>query len=517
MMLFWCFLEAKPPKQSSFQNRKTKTIKTPAILEAKLRQEEDWLIGMNGSRAMTLAWRPNGVRGVLSYGGVQMPTLSLLAMREDAIQNFVSTPYYAVTLDVAFENATITFAHKLDSSKHRIEQRAIAEAVKERAMEWSGAVQVSGQEKWVMPPKFFSGNTLAKKCASLFGWRPNETEKVLQGLYDNGYATYPRTESSLLPNEHIQKAPQVLEAIEKAMPDLTEHVPAHANCRKNRHYVPQTGEHHAIVPTDKAPNFASLQEKEQQLYTLLARHFVAAHMEDAHEYHVTLTIHIDYNLFESPQQEFSARGKTMIKPGWKALLRESDADAPLPEIKDGEHGKVISGKVLDKKTEPPRRISLGALPETMARLIDLVRDPEQKKALENPANPKEPKGLGTIASRKQVIETLINRDYCTTKKGAGKDPLIEVTSLGLAVWRRLKEVYPEHASPIARAVFEGNLAEIGKLEKTSAIKAYDASKERTKKEVCSLVHAVTGNPRILDGNLWPSRKPSSSAKRRKKS
>ena len=489
-----------------------------AYLEALARQEEDWLIGMNGSRAMTLSWRPDNVSGVLSYGGVQMPTLALLAEREDRIQNFVSTPYYAVTIDVHFENADITFEHKLDTSKHRIEDKTIANCLAERAKEWQGALEVEVSEKSIVPMKFLSGNSLARKCAKQFGWRPSETEKVLQGLYDKGYATYPRTESSYLPTEHIEKSGSIMKAIEQACSELSEYIPDFINCRKNSHYIENTGEHHAIVPTDKSPEINTLEDKEQELYRLLARNYVMAHMPACKELHMTMTIQIDYSLFGSQEQTFISRGKKTLELGWKALLDEKNEEPELPQVNAGEYGKAIEAKVLDRKTEPPKRISLGGLPEVMARLIELVSDPTQKKALENPVNPKEPKGLGTIASRKEVIETLLRRGYCREKKGKGKDPLIEVTDLGLEVWKRLNKVYSDHASPVARAVFESNLSNIGSLSKQEAEKAYRASQKRIREQVINMVKAIRSSEDKLDKSLWdkiPSSKPKFKAKFKK--
>jgi DNA topoisomerase-3 len=486
-----------------------------AYLEALARQEEDWLIGMNGSRAMTLSWRPDNVRGVLSYGGVQMPTLALLAEREDRIQNFISTLFYVVAVDVQFENALVTFEHKLDATKHRIEDKAIATCLAERAKEWAGGVDVVGAEKAVKPPKFFSGNSLAKKCAKLFGWRPSETEKVLQGLYDKGHATYPRTESTYLPNEHIEKAGTIMKAVTTAFPDVSGSIPDFLNCRKGSHYLAHTGEHHAIVPTDKAPDMSTLDAKENELYRLLARYYVAAHMEDCKEHHMTMTIEVAYSLFDKPKQIFSAKGKKTLEPGWKSLLKDEGEEPELPQVNAGEAGRAVDARVLDRKTEPPRRMSLGGLPEVMARLIELVTDPRQKKALENPVNPKEPKGLGTVASRKDVIETLLKRGYVQEKKGKGKDPLIEVTPLGLEVWKRLNKVYPDHASPVARAVFEGYLALIGKMNRVDAEKAFQHAQKRTREQVGRMVEAIKSHKEPFDVTLWQGTTPQIKSKGKK--
>jgi DNA topoisomerase-3 len=245
---------------------------------------------------------------------------------------------------------------------------------------------------------------------------------------------------------------------------------------------------------------STLDAKENELYRLLARYYVAAHMEDCKEHHMTMTIEVAYSLFDKPKQIFSAKGKKTLEPGWKSLLKDEGEEPELPQVNAGEAGRAVDARVLDRKTEPPRRMSLGGLPEVMARLIELVTDPRQKKALENPVNPKEPKGLGTVASRKE---------------GKGKDPLIEVTPLGLEVWKRLNKVYPDHASPVARAVFESHLALIGKMNRVDAEKAFQHAQKRTREQVGRMVEAIKNHKEPFDVTLWQGTKPQSKPKGKK--
>ena len=122
--------------------------------------------------------------------------------------------------------------------------------------------------------------------------------------------------------------------------------------------------------------------------------------------------------------------------------------------------KATGAEIVTAVTEPPRRITRGELPVVMGRLIDQVEDPEVKRALENPANPNEPKGLGTAATRDTMLPKLLKSHYIALLKG--KDPAIEVTEVGLAFMAAVRRVFPAYGDPVGRAVFEAELAEIGR-------------------------------------------------------
>ena len=144
--------------------------------------------------------------------------------------------------------------------------------------------------------------------------------------------------------------------------------------------------------------------------------------------------------------------------------RPSRTKSPPPDacrpIRDNEPGKATDARIETAKTEPPRRITRGELPVVMGRLIDQVEDPALKAALENPVNPNEPKGLGTAATRDTILPKLQKSQYVELLKG--KDPPIQVTEVGLAFIAAVRRVFPSYGDPVGRAMFEADLAEIGR-------------------------------------------------------
>ncbi|PIK73538.1 hypothetical protein CS379_07855 [Methylobacterium frigidaeris] len=167
----------------------------------------------------------------------------------------------------------------------------------------------------------------------------------------------------------------------------------------------------------------------------------------------------------------------------------------MPAVRDGEAGTGGEPTIETARTEPPRRITRGELPVVMGRLIDQVEDPALKRALENPANPTEPKGLGTAATRDAVLPKLIKSHYVTLLKG--KDPAITVTEVGLAFVAAVRRVFPAYGDPVGRAVFESELAEIGRAAtKAEALRRADAFRQRTRERVEALIGAVSGADRL---------------------
>jgi DNA topoisomerase III len=161
----------------------------------------------------------------------------------------------------------------------------------------------------------------------------------------------------------------------------------------------------------------------------------------------------------------------------------------LPLIRDNEPGKATDARIEAAKTEPPRRITRGELPVVMGRLVDQVEDPTLKAALENPANPNEPKGLGTAATRDTILPKLQKSQYVELLKG--KDSPIQVTEVGLAFIAAVRRVFPAYGDPVGRAMFEADLAEIGRAAtREEAVRRAAAYQARTRKRVQELVGAI---------------------------
>ena len=477
-----------------------------AYLEALCRQYEDYHLGLNGTRAVSLRLRPPTFREPWRFGGVQTPTLAILADLEQRIRDFIPQDYFKIALLARTESgAEITLWH---APKEKILDKAVAQTIRQAAEAWSGALGVEQKDVRRAPPKLFSKDTLARRCAKRFGWDPQRTAKLAQELYDQGYLSYPRTESEHLPEGQMGDAGAVIERVLEVLTDLARFAPAAGNLvfRKGNkgHYVKDPGEHHAIVPLRKVPMPGGIGADHFRLWELVAKGFLAAHLPDGIDARTTVAVQVPTPL--GPKR-FSISGSVIKSPGWRAIygaeaeedvaeavpgkakVEEEPTTGRLPPVRDGEPGRATDARIETAKTEPPRRITRGELPVVMGRLIDQVDDPALKAALGNPANPNEPKGLGTAATRDTILPKLLKSQYALLLKG--KDPPIEVTEVGLAFIAAVRRVFPSYGDPVGRAVFEAELAEIGRAATPDeALRRAAAFKERTRARLLELIEAV---------------------------
>ncbi len=483
-----------------------------AYLEALCRQYEDYHLGLNGTRAISLRLRPAAFREPWRFGGVQTPTLAILADLEGRIRAFEPRDFFKVGLPVVSRGgAKLTLWH---APKERIFDPEVAGTIREAAARWSGRLAVEGKDVRRPPPKLFSKDTLARRCAKRFGWDPQHTAKLAQELYDKGYLTYPRTESEHLPESQKGDAAAVVSAVVSVLADCAPLMPAADGLvfrsGLKGHYVRDPGEHHAIVPLRKVPAGAGrapdLTPDLARLWELVAKAFLAAHMPDGIDARTTVWVAVETPL---GSRRFAVTGSVVRVPGWRAIYgAEAEAEADivpgrargdddaaagrLPPVGDGEEAKATGADVATAVTEPPRRITRGELPVVMGRLIDQVDDPAVKRALENPANPNEPKGLGTAATRDTMLPKLMKSHYVALQKG--KDPAIEVTEVGLAFLAAVRRVFPAYGDPVGRAMFEAELGEIGRAPtRDEAIRRAEAFRQRTRSRVGELIGAIAGS------------------------
>ncbi|UYW29016.1 DNA topoisomerase [Methylorubrum extorquens] len=490
-----------------------------AYLEALCRQYEDYHLGLNGTRAISLRLRPPSFREPWRFGGVQTPTLAILADLEARIRSFVPQDFFKVALHLGTKNsAALTLWH---APKERILDVNIAETIRHAAEKWAGPLAVEQKDVRRAPPRLFSKDTLARRCAKRFGWDPQRTAGLAQELYDQGYMSYPRTESEHLPEGQTGDAPAVIGAVTGVLTDVAGLFPATSKPVIRRgsrgHYVKVPGEHHAIVPLRKVPQRDRLTADQFRLWELVSKAYLAAHLPDGIDARTSITAEVNTVL---GAKRFSANGSVVREPGWRAVYgseaeveadvvpgkekRESEATlSRLPSVRDGEAARATAAEIATGVTEPPRRITRGELPVAMGRLIDQVEDPEAKRALENPVNPNEPKGLGTAATRDTILPKLMKSCYITL--GTGKDPAIEVTEVGLAFIQAVRRVFPAYGDPVGRALFEAELAEIGRApSRAEAERRAKAFRQRTRVRLDELIGAITNaNVIELDPSLIP--------------
>ena len=486
-----------------------------AFLEARARQIIDWHWGMVGSRISTSVLRPAVWPKVWSVGGVQTPTVAMLANQERKIRDFVPRAFYHLRVRMKNESGLeIDLWH--EDANSRIFDKQFALQLIDHFNKWDGCFSVKTAQKNVKPPKLFNLNSLQRRCAEDFGWTPTKTEKVLdKGLYDKGFATYPRSEGNYLLDASIGNAPDVLRAIGQSFPAIGNFVdPDNCEIRRGFTYKSTRSEHYAIVPTKKPAE--GLDGDALKLYELLSRFFVAHHMPDAKEEVVTVSV----DLVVGETRRFKGQTKVMVSPGWRTALPDDcpndvvDSHGKLTAFGDGEVATPVGIGIKESRTNPPPRFTLGGLPEAMADLISYVDDPQQKAALHNPFKPDEPKGLGTVSSRKDIIPMLAKREYVVAPSGK-KNPPLKVTDNGMLFIEALERVGSPLARPVARAVLEIDLAAIFNApDRSEADRRYDATLEKAFGQVNDFVSAVREHGQMpFDGTVPPSKKAIEAARR----
>mgnify|MGYP000512332575 FL=1 len=399
----------------------------PLADAARSRSEADWLVGINGTRAMTAFNSRDGGFFLTTVGRVQTPTLAVVVEREEKIRKFVSRDYWEV--HATFGAQAGEYAGKWFDPKWR--KPAVAEGAEPDAEQkadrvWSAreaqaiADAVRGQTATVSEeskpttqasPALFDLTSLQREANGKFGFSAKTTLSLAQSLYERHKAlTYPRTDSRHLPEDYL---PVVKDTFGMLADSGMKHLAPHALTALNNNYIKpskrifdnaKVSDHFAIIPTLQAPS--GLSDAEQKLYDLVVRRFMAVFFPSA-EYQVTTRITTAAN------HAFKSEGKVLVKPGWLAIYGKEAQD----ETKDGEDSgktlvavqpgeKVQTENVEPKglKTRPPARYSEATLLGAMEGAGKLVEDDELREAMQE-------KGLGTPATRSSIIEGLIAEKY----------------------------------------------------------------------------------------------------------
>ncbi len=394
----------------------------------------DWYWGVNLSRALTSAIkRASGKWMVLSTGRVQGPTLKFLVDREKEIQDFKPTPYWVIKMLLEKNGETYIATYEKERILDENEAKRIVEEAK-KGPAFVERVEVKQQQR--KPPVPFDLGTLQREAYSAFGYSPKKTLEIAQKLYEKGYTSYPRTSSQKLPRNLNFRS--ILQKLAK----LPEYKPfAHALLGKEK-LKPVEGKkddpaHPAIYPTGELPKPGELTKDEQNLYDLIVRRFLALFMEPA--VRESMKVFINSN-----SHRFILSGSRTIREGWLKVYGKyvKFDEVILPSFKEGEPVKVLQIKREKKKTKPPARYSPAAVIKKMEDL-----------------------GIGTKATRAQILETLYSRGYIEGKRK------IKVTPLGMRVVEALEKNVPDIISVELTRAFEEKMEGImaGKAKKDDVI------------------------------------------------
>lgn len=418
------------------------------------RSRADWLLGMNLSRAYTLARQAQGKKELIAVGRVQTSTLALVAKRDVAIRDFKPVPYFVIKARLGGGKPFTAVWEPEESQagideQKRLVDRCIAAALQQRlkAVGQATVVRCSRTPKKIAQPKAFSLADIQLGASNQFGFSAEKTLNLCQSLYETHKATsYPRTDCSFLPESQYADAKNVLAAIAKTMPPLAGLV-AKCDCsiQSPTWNDKKITAHHGIIPTQQAADGSKFSDDERKIYRLIAERYLSNFLP-AHEY---LACSIELRI---ATERFSAKGRLVTKPGWKVVTSAADEDKAddegqaLPELKSGLQLPVSGIDCEEERTKPPAAFTEGTLIRAMENIHQAVNDPQSKKFL------KEGDGIGTPATRAAIIAELKRKKYLEVK---GKK--IVATELGL----HLLQVVPDvMKNPILTALFERILREV---------------------------------------------------------
>ena len=380
---------------------------------AKARSEADWLVGINASRALSIARR-----GGYSLGRVQTPTLSMVCRRYIENRDFSSVPYWKLSVLTEKEGLLLKAIGSKDYENEASAQTALAALHSQsRLTVESVARKVSSTP----PPLLYDLTALQKDANRRHGFSADKTLSIAQSLYEKKITTYPRTGSRYISEDVFEEVPALLRKIGKTLSNPL-----------NRHSVDnaKVTDHHAIIPTGETPS--GLSADETTVYQMVVNRFVESFSSNSEEERMQVR-------FTDGNSTFTWKACRQISLGWKAVQKDKEVEAEkkedgdehilssLPNLTEGEVLSLVNAEITEHKTKPKPLYTEATLLSAMENAGKEVEDAESKKAMAEC-------GIGTPATRANIIETLILRDYiCREKKS------IIPTEKGLAVYEIVKD------------------------------------------------------------------------------
>ncbi len=385
---------------------------------ARSRSEADWLVGINGTRAMTAFNSRDGGFFLTTVGRVQTPTLSIVVEREEKIRRHVPRDYWELRATFAaqageyegkwFDPKWKKNPDDAEARADRLWTEADAKAIAEACRGEPATVSEEAKPSTQASPLLYDLTTLQREANGRFGFSAKTTLSIAQALYEkHKVLTYPRTDSRALPEDYLGVVKETVGMLaQESLPGPLRALSAHAALALKEGYVKpakrvfdnaKVSDHFAIIPTLQAPK--SLTEVEAKLYDLVVKRFLAVFYPSA-EFLVTTRIST------VGRHQFQTNGKVLVKPGWLAVYGKEaqEDDANLVPVEPAEAVRTEAVEVKALQTKPPARFTEATLLSAMEGAGKLIEDEELRAAMHD-------KGLGTPATRAQTIEGLINEKY----------------------------------------------------------------------------------------------------------
>ena len=446
---------------------------------AEARAEADWLVGMNGTRALTCKYNAQ-----LSCGRVQTPTLAIIEKREEEIRNFKPKEYYGVTLTA--ENVQWTWREEKSKSFSTFKKEKAEEVLEAVTGEGLHITSVETKAKKSYSPGLYDLTTLQREANQKFGFSAKETLNIMQRLYENHKVlTYPRTDSRYIGKDVVPTIKERLRACGTGPYKKLAGILVNKPVQVNGSFVDdkKVSDHHAIIPTEQFVQLDHMTNEERKIYDMVVRRFLSVLYPPCVYEEVTMEA-------EAAGHTFTAKGKLVKEAGWKAAYEndfeeqeEKDGslkDQKLPELKKGQCLKIEKALIHTGKTKPPARFTEAAL---LGAMENPVKYMESRKA-EDVRTLGETGGLGTVATRADIIEKLFN-SFLMEKKGQE----IYLTSKA----KQLLSLVPEDLrKPELTADWERKLSDIskGKMKKADFIR-------EIKDYTCEIVEEIKGGEKTF--------------------
>jgi len=437
----------------------------------------DWLLGMNATRAYTIRYaRGTGKdRQVLSIGRVQTPTLALVVKRQYEIENFKPRTYWE--LKTKYRDTLFSAQLPAEEDEYAITSeeygKQLVEAIQDQPLTITSVEKKKGFE---YAPRLFDLTSLQVECNKKFSFSADETLKLIQSLYEKRVTTYPRVDTTYLPDDIYPKVPATLQGIKDYFPQvqplLGQTLPKSKKVFDNK----KVTDHHAIIPTGQRPD--NLTEQERKVYNLVALRFIAAFYPECEVSNTTVLAQVERNDGEKPM-EFKVTGREVLKPGWRAVFEtnvakdertvsepsanskdENDNDNSNDEVKTlptfvkGESGPHIP-ELQEKTTQPPKYYTEATLLRAMETAGKTVDNEELRDAMKE-------NGIGRPSTRAAIIEKLYQRKYI---EHMGKSKSIHATQVGIDLIHTI--ISPLLKSAELTGLWEKKLREIERGEYTA--------------------------------------------------
>ena len=380
---------------------------------AKARSEADWLVGINASRALSIARK-----GGYSLGRVQTPTLAMVCRRYIENRDFSSVPYWKLSVLTEKEGVSLKAIGCKDYENEASAQTALAAL---RSQSQLTVESVARKVTHTAPPLLYDLTALQKDANRRHGFSADKTLSIAQSLYEKKITTYPRTGSRYISEDVFEEVPVLLRKIGKTLSNPL-----------NRHSVDNTKvtDHHAIIPTGETPS--GLSTDEITIYQMVVNRFIEAFSPDSEEERMQVRFTDGTNIF-------TWNAYQQISLGWKAVQKDKEVEAEkkedgdeyilssLPNLTEGEVLSLVNADITEHKTKPKPLYTEATLLSAMENAGKEVKEDDKRKAMAEC-------GIGTPATRANIIETLILRDYIRRDKKS-----IIPTEKGLAVYEIVKD------------------------------------------------------------------------------